>query len=107
MSCFESPFLAVPASNWPSSNDLAFAIFDSLPASAGHVFAIAGRIVETWFDATNAEQAALMALIKGNLPLRRGWFDKNARVSGTNYQVAFTQSETGWPSNPSPPPPLT
>jgi superfamily II DNA or RNA helicase/diadenosine tetraphosphate (Ap4A) HIT family hydrolase/SOS-response transcriptional repressor LexA len=64
MSHFESPFLAVPASDWLCSNDLAFAIFDGFPVSPGHVLVTTRRIVATWFDATDEEQAALMALVK-------------------------------------------
>ena len=33
-------------------------------------------------------------------PLLRGWFGENAGAPGTNYQVAFTQSETGWSVEP-------
>jgi phage repressor protein C with HTH and peptisase S24 domain len=34
------------------------------------------------------------------LPLLRGWFGENAGAPGTNYQVAFTQSESGWTVEP-------
>jgi superfamily II DNA or RNA helicase/diadenosine tetraphosphate (Ap4A) HIT family hydrolase/HKD family nuclease/SOS-response transcriptional repressor LexA len=64
MSLFESPFLAMPVSDWLCSNDLAFAIFDGFPVSPGHVLVTTHRIVETWFDATDDEQAALMSLVK-------------------------------------------
>jgi superfamily II DNA or RNA helicase/diadenosine tetraphosphate (Ap4A) HIT family hydrolase/HKD family nuclease/SOS-response transcriptional repressor LexA len=64
MSQFESPFLAVPVSDWLCSNDLAFAIFDGFPVSPGHILVTTRRIVETWFDASDNEQAALMALVK-------------------------------------------
>ncbi len=64
MSVFESPFLAMPVSDWLCSNDLAFAIFDGFPVSPGHVLVTTRRIVETWFDATDDEQAALMSLVK-------------------------------------------
>ena len=60
----ESPFLAVPVSDWLCSNDLAFAIFDGFPVSPGHILVTTRRIVETWFDATDEEQVALMALVK-------------------------------------------
>jgi diadenosine tetraphosphate (Ap4A) HIT family hydrolase len=61
---FESPFLAVPVGDWLCSNEFAFAIFDGFPVSPGHVLVTTRRIVETWFDATDEEQAALMALVK-------------------------------------------
>lgn len=60
----ESPFLAAPAEDWLCSNALAFAIFDGFPVSPGHVLVTTRRIVETWFDATDEEQAAMMALVK-------------------------------------------
>jgi diadenosine tetraphosphate (Ap4A) HIT family hydrolase len=64
MRLFESPFLAVPVEDWLCSNDLVFAIFDGFPVSPGHILVTTRRIVETWFDATDEEQAALMALVK-------------------------------------------
>ena len=64
MPSFESPFLAMPVSDWLCSNDLAFAIFDQFPVSPGHVLVTTRRIVETWFEASDEEQAALMALVK-------------------------------------------
>ena len=64
MSHFDSPFLSVPSSDWLCSNDLAFAIFDGFPVSPGHILVTTRRIVETWFDATDDEQNALMALVK-------------------------------------------
>ena len=64
MSPFDSPFLAVPVDDRLCSNDLAFAIFDGYPVSQGHALVTTRRIVETWFDATEKEQAALMALVK-------------------------------------------
>lgn len=37
------------------------------------------------------------------------WLFERCDLGGEPYfeELAFTQSETGWPSNPSPPPPLT
>ena len=64
MSQSESPFLAVPVSDWICSNELAFAIFDGFPVSPGHVLVTTRRVVETWFDATDAEQSAMMELVK-------------------------------------------
>lgn len=60
----KSPFLTVSAGDWLCSNELAFAIFDGFPVSPGHVLVTTRRIVETWFDATDEEQAALMTLVK-------------------------------------------
>jgi len=59
----DSPFLAIPESDWIASNALAFAIFDRFPVSPGHTLVVPRRLVATWFDATPDEQAALLALV--------------------------------------------
>ncbi len=58
-----SPFSAVPPSSWLASNELAFAIADGFPVARGHALVITKREVATWFDASPAEQAAIMALV--------------------------------------------
>lgn len=59
----DSPFLAVPESEWIASNALAFAIFDRFPVSPGHALVVPRRLVATWFDATSDEQRALLDLV--------------------------------------------
>jgi superfamily II DNA or RNA helicase/diadenosine tetraphosphate (Ap4A) HIT family hydrolase len=85
MSQFESPFLAVPMSDWLCSNDLCFAIFDGFPVSPGHILVTTHRIVETWFDATDEEQAALMALVKESKRL----LDLQLDPKPDGYNVGF------------------
>jgi diadenosine tetraphosphate (Ap4A) HIT family hydrolase len=85
MSRFESPFLAVPERDWLCSNDLAFAIFDGFPVSPGHVLVTTRRIVESWFDATDAEQAALMDLVKESRQL----LDQRLDPKPDGYNVGF------------------
>jgi len=58
----DSPFLALPASAHLAANDLAFAILDRYPASPGHALIVPKRLVTTWWDATDAERRALLAL---------------------------------------------
>ncbi|MDF1813021.1 MAG: DEAD/DEAH box helicase family protein [Verrucomicrobiales bacterium] len=58
-----SPFLKRDPSEWLVSNDLAFAIKDGFPVSPGHTLVVTKRIVATWFDASPAEQAAVMSLV--------------------------------------------
>ena len=58
-----SPFLRIPESEWHCANALCFAIFDSFPVSRGHVLVITRRVVPTFFDCTQPEQAALMELV--------------------------------------------
>ena len=85
MSATESPFLAVPVCEWLCSNDLAFAVFDGFPVSPGHVLVVTRRVVETWFDATEAEQAALMGLV--NEAKRR--LDGRLEPKPDGYNVGF------------------
>ena len=59
-----SPFLERPESDWIASNALAFALFDGFPVSPGHALVIPRRLVATWFEATEDEQRALMALVE-------------------------------------------
>ena len=58
-----SPFLRIPESEWHCANALCFAIFDSFPVSRGHVLVITRRVVPTFFDCAQPEQAALMELV--------------------------------------------
>jgi diadenosine tetraphosphate (Ap4A) HIT family hydrolase len=81
----ESPFLAVPAGDWLCSNDLAFAIFDGFPVSPGHVLVTTRRVVETWFQATDAEQAALMDLVNESKRL----LDSRLSPKPDGYNVGF------------------
>ncbi len=85
VSQFDSPFLAVPSRDWLCSNDLAFAIYDGFPVSPGHVLVTTRRIVETWFDASDAEQAALMALVKESKRL----LDDSLNPKPDGYNVGF------------------
>jgi superfamily II DNA or RNA helicase/diadenosine tetraphosphate (Ap4A) HIT family hydrolase/HKD family nuclease len=59
----DSPFLVVPASEWLAANDSAFAIADRFPVSPGHAMVIPRRVVATWWEATAAERADLLALV--------------------------------------------
>ncbi len=58
-----SPFLALPISAHVAANDLAFAVRDAFPVSPGHTLVVPRRLVATWFDATRAEQHAILALV--------------------------------------------
>ena len=58
-----SPFTAMPAHAHVASNELAFAIRDANPVAPGHSLVIPRREIATWFEATPAEHAAIMALL--------------------------------------------
>jgi superfamily II DNA or RNA helicase/diadenosine tetraphosphate (Ap4A) HIT family hydrolase/HKD family nuclease len=59
----DSPFLAVPAAEWLAANDSAFAIADQFPVSPGHALVIPRRVIATWWEATAAERADVLALV--------------------------------------------
>jgi len=57
------PFSKIPPEEWITCNELAFAIHDKWKVGDGHALIITKRVVSTWFDATPAEQAAVLLLI--------------------------------------------
>jgi diadenosine tetraphosphate (Ap4A) HIT family hydrolase len=58
-----SLFLEIPSDRWVASNELAFAVRDAFPVSAGHTLIVPRRVVATWFDASAEEKIAIMALV--------------------------------------------
>ena len=58
-----SPFLSIPPSAWVASNALAFAVEDRFPVSKGHTLVVTRRVVATWFDASDDERRAVLALV--------------------------------------------
>ena len=89
MSVPESPFLAKPTKEWLCANELAFAIYDGFPVSPGHVLVTTRRIVATWFDATSAEQLALMALVNEVKSL----LDTIQSPKADGYNVGFNSGD--------------
>jgi len=64
-------------------NDLAFAIFDRYPVNPGHLLLLPFRHVATWFEATQAEQAALLTLVEEGKRL----LDEKHRPEGYNIGI--------------------
>lgn len=58
-----SSFEGVPPATWVAENDLAFAIRDAFPVSPGHTLVVTKRRIPTWWEATDAERAAVMDLV--------------------------------------------
>jgi len=82
---FKSPFLEVHSSEWIAANDLAFAIYDKFPVSKGHALVISKRLIATWFDASDAEQAGMMSLV-GEV---RRFLDERLHPKPDGYNVGF------------------
>lgn len=59
----DSPFLAVPASEWLAANHSAFVIADRFPVSPGHALVVPRRVIATWWEATEDERADILALV--------------------------------------------
>ncbi len=59
----DSPFLAIPASEWLAANRSAFVIADRFPVSPGHALVVPRRLIATWWEATDQERADLLALV--------------------------------------------
>ncbi len=87
-----SPFLSLPATAWLASNDLAFAIFDRYPVSEGHTLVIPKRLVASWWDATKAEQHALLALAEQVKQLLEGRYAPDGWNLGVNVGAAAGQT---------------
>ncbi len=58
-----SLFTLILAEDHIASNELAFAIRDGYPVSPGHTLVVTRREIPTWWEATQAEQAAVLALV--------------------------------------------
>ncbi len=82
-----SPFLEVPEARWVASNALAFALRDAFPVSPGHTLVVPRRLVATWFEATRAEQHALLDLVD---EVKRA-LDRELAPAG--YNVGFNAGE--------------
>jgi len=78
-----SVFTAIAPAHWRAHNDLAFAIRNNYPVSPGHTLVITQRETPTWFDATPAEQLAVIALVE---EVKRA-LDKEFAPAG--YNVGF------------------
>lgn len=82
-----SPFSDILETAWVAHNDLAFAVLDRYPVSRGHTLVVSKRVVPTWFDATEAERRAILALVdevKANL---------DAELHPDGYNVGFNSGE--------------
>src|SRR5260221_10297402 len=59
----DSPFLAVPASEWLAANRSAVVIVDRFRVSPGHALVVPRRAIATWREATDDGRADILALV--------------------------------------------
>jgi diadenosine tetraphosphate (Ap4A) HIT family hydrolase len=57
------PFCTLPASRIVRENDLAVLVRDAYPVSPGHSLVIPKRHTGSWFEATEEERKAMLALV--------------------------------------------
>ena len=57
------PFCDLPLDRVVNANTLAIALLDGFPVSHGHTLITPKRHVQSWFDATPAEQHAMLELL--------------------------------------------
>ena len=86
------PFCNPPAEEIVLQNNLCYARYDKFPASPGHLLIIPFRHVAGLFDATDEEQAALLALVRGAKHLLDGRFHPDGYNVGVNVGAAAGQT---------------
>ena len=85
----DCPFCNVDESQFVFRDDLVFAIWDRYPVSDGHLLIITNRHVADWFEATEAEQhAVLHALARGRQAIRDRYPAKGFNIGVNVGEVA-------------------
>ena len=74
------------------ANDLCYARYDRYPVSPGHLLLIPYRHIPTLFDATDEEQAALLALVREAKILLDKQFHPDGYNVGVNVGKAAGQT---------------
>jgi diadenosine tetraphosphate (Ap4A) HIT family hydrolase len=77
------PFCDPPAARVFAQDRLAIALWDGYPVSPGHALIIPRRHVPAWFDATQSEQSALLALANS----AKAIIDERHRPDGYNMGI--------------------
>jgi len=73
-------------------NNLCYARYDKYPVSPGHLLLIPYRHIPTLFDATDDEQAALLALVREAKTLLDEHFHPDGYNIGVNVRAAAGQT---------------
>jgi len=74
------------------ANDLCYARYDKFPVNPGHLLLIPFRHIPTLFEATDEEQAALLALVREAKDLLDDRFHPDGYNIGVNVGTAAGQS---------------
>ena len=92
MGALTCPFCNPSEEETVLANDLCYARYDKFPASPGHLLVIPFRHVANLFDATDAELAALLALVREGKALLDGRFHPDGYNVGVNVGEAAGQT---------------
>jgi diadenosine tetraphosphate (Ap4A) HIT family hydrolase len=87
-----SPFLDIPTSAWLAANERCFAVADRYPVSPGHTLLVTRRLVATWWEASRAEQQALLDLATEVKSLLEARHDPDGWNLGVNVDAAGGQT---------------
>jgi diadenosine tetraphosphate (Ap4A) HIT family hydrolase len=79
----ECPFCTLPASRIITENEHAIVILDGYPVSPGHSLVIPKRHVESYFETTESERVAVLAL----LDKARSLVEQGRRPAGYNIGI--------------------
>lgn len=88
MSVHACPFCQPPADRVFHEGPLVFGIWDAYPVSPGHALLVTRRHVPTWFDATPAEQAAMLEAI----PVAKAAIERIRPPDGFNIGINIGQA---------------
>ena len=83
------PFCNIPESDRILNTDLIFGFFDRYPVSPGHFLLVPRRHVESWFDATPEERAALFGAFDDAVAVIKSRSDR----SPDGYNIGFNSGE--------------
>ena len=86
------PFCNPPPEEIVLANDLCYACYDKYPVNPGHPLLIPFRHVADFFDATDAEHAALLALVREAKTLLDDRFRPDGYNVGVNVSEAAGQT---------------
>ena len=86
------PFCTPAPTSIILANDLAYARYDLYPVSPGHILLIPFRHVASFFEATEAEQAALLSLVHEARRLLDEQYAPDGYNIGVNIGAAAGQS---------------
>ena len=86
------PFCNPPVEEIVLANDLCYARYDKFPVNPGHLLLIPFRHVAGFFEATDEEQAALLALVREAKRLLDDRFHPDGYNIGVNVGTAAGQS---------------